>query len=98
MKRRGFIAGAGSAVLVRPFAAYAQETVPVIGYRSGRSYAVEAPRRQLFLKAIEKAGFEVGRNIAIEYHHSQGRGPRHGSADQPPFRGAKRRVRRQARC
>jgi len=72
MRRREFISGFGSAALVCPFAARAQQTMSVIGYLSGRSFAVEAPLREPFLKSLEEAGFEVGRNIAIEYRHSQG--------------------------
>ena len=73
MRRRDFLSALSGAAAAWPLAARAQQTVPVIGYLSGRSVAVEAPLREPFLKSLEEAGFEVGRNIAIEYRHSQGR-------------------------
>ena len=72
MKRREFITLLGSAA-AWPLAARAQQAVPVIGYFSARSFDAEAPLREPFLKGLEEAGFVVGRNITIEYRHSQGR-------------------------
>jgi len=62
---------AGSVVSAR-----AQTAIPVIGYLSGRSADSEAPLREPFLKALEEAGFVVGRNVTIEYRHAQGRDDR----------------------
>ena len=72
MRRRRFLALIGGAT-AWPFVAHAQHTMPVIGYLSGRSAAAEAPLREPFLKSLEEAGFIVGRNIVVEYRHSQGR-------------------------
>jgi putative ABC transport system substrate-binding protein len=72
MRRREFISVLGSAT-VWPLVARAQTGLPVIGYLSGRSALAEAPLREPFLKALEEGGFIVGRNITIEYRHSQGR-------------------------
>src|SRR5438046_492042 len=72
MRRREFIAGLGGAVACS-FAVSAQQAMPVIGYLSGRSSASEAPLRTPFLKALEEAGFVVGRNVEIEYRFSEGR-------------------------
>jgi putative ABC transport system substrate-binding protein len=47
--------------------------LPVIGYLSARSTSTEAPLREPFLKALEEAGFVIGRNVSIEYRHSEGR-------------------------
>ena len=71
MKRRDFITIVGGAVAAWPLSARAQQ--PVIGYLSNRSAAAEAPLREPFLKSLEEAGFVVGRNIVVEYRHSQGR-------------------------
>ena len=73
MKRREFLSLVGGGVLAWPFGARAQTAIPVIGYLSPRSGPAEAPLREPFLKSLEEAGFEVGRNIAIEYRHSSGR-------------------------
>jgi putative tryptophan/tyrosine transport system substrate-binding protein len=73
MKRREFLSLVGGAVLAWPFGARAQTAIPVIGYLSPRSGPAEAPLREPFLKSLEEAGFEVGRNIAIEYRHSSAR-------------------------
>ena len=63
-------------MLAASFAARAQTTIPVIGYLSGRSADSEAPLREPFLKALEEAGFVVGRNVTIDYRHAQGRDDR----------------------
>ena len=76
MKRRQFIGLLGGGMLAASFAARAQTTIPVIGYLSGRSADSEAPLREPFLKALEEAGFVVGRNVTIEYRHAQGRDDR----------------------
>ena len=72
MKRRTFITLLGGAA-AWPFAARAQQNaMPVVGYFSGRSLEAEAPIRAPFLKALETTGFEVGRNVAIEYRFAEG--------------------------
>jgi putative tryptophan/tyrosine transport system substrate-binding protein len=76
MKRRQFLGLVGGGVLAGPFAAQAQSALPVIGYVSGRSADAEAPLREPFLKALEEAGFVAGRNVTIEYRHTQGRDER----------------------
>lgn len=72
MRRREFISVLGCAALW-PAVARAQTGLPVIGYLSARSAPTEAPMREPFLRALEEAGFVVGRNISIEYRHSEGR-------------------------
>ena len=71
MRRREFISVLGSAA-VWPVVARAQAGLPVIGYLSARSAPAEAPLREPFLKALEEGGFAIGRNVSIEYRHSQG--------------------------
>jgi len=73
VRRRQFITLLGGAA-VWPMAALAQQSVmPVIGYLSARSLDAEGPLRGPFLKALEAAGFFVGRNVAIEYRFADGR-------------------------
>jgi putative tryptophan/tyrosine transport system substrate-binding protein len=71
MRRRRFLSLVGGAV-AWPLVAHTQTAIPVIGYLSARSASAEGPLREPFLKSLEEAGFVVGRNIAIEYRHSQG--------------------------
>src|SRR5690348_5243685 len=72
MRRRDFVTLVGGAA-AWPFASSAQQSVPVVGYLSGRSANSESPLRTPFLKALEDAGFIVGQNIAIDYRFSEGR-------------------------
>ena len=72
MRRREFITVVCGAA-AWPLAARAQHTMPVVGYLSDRSTATEAPLREPFLKSLEEADFVVGRNIVVEYRHTQGR-------------------------
>jgi putative ABC transport system substrate-binding protein len=71
MRRREFISALGSAALW-PMAARAQGEPPVIGYLSARSASTEAPLLEPFLKALEETGFVIGKNVNIEYRHSDG--------------------------
>ena len=72
MQRREFIALVGGAA-AWPLAARAQQpAVPMIGYLSTRSFDAEAPLRVPFLESLEKSGFVVGRNVAIEYRYADG--------------------------
>ena len=71
MQRREFIAVLGSAA-VWPLAARAQQTVPVIGYVSGRSLEYEERLLLSFRKGLEEEGFAAGRNVAVQYRFSDG--------------------------
>jgi putative ABC transport system substrate-binding protein len=59
----------------RPYGRWlrAQGKLPVIGYLSARSASTEAPLREPFLKALAEAGFVIGRDVSVEYRHSDGR-------------------------
>ena len=71
MNRRGFLGSAAVAAAALPFRTVAQPGAPIIGYLSNRSPETEALRAP-FLEALEKAGFVVGRNVAIEYRFAAG--------------------------
>jgi putative ABC transport system substrate-binding protein len=72
MRRRDFIKIIAGSSAAWPLVAQTQTAIPIIGYLSARSVSAEGPLREPFLKSLEEAGFVVGRNIAIEYRHSQG--------------------------
>jgi putative tryptophan/tyrosine transport system substrate-binding protein len=72
MRRREFIAALGGAAAAWPFAASAQQTLPVIGYLNGAS-AAEFPHILAgFHKGLAEAGFTEGRNLRIEYRYAEG--------------------------
>src|SRR5689334_9309104 len=72
MRRRDLLGGVASVAALAPFGAAAQQGVPIIGYLSNRSPEAEASLRGPFLEGLEKAGFVVGRNVAIEYRFAAG--------------------------
>jgi putative ABC transport system substrate-binding protein len=75
MRRRDLLCGALAGAALAPFGAAAQSGLPIIGYFSSRSPETETETtiRAAFLEGLEKAGFVVGRNVAIEYRFSGGR-------------------------
>ena len=73
MRRREF-AKLVAATALWPIGAQAQQRpMPMIGYLSIRSAEAETPLRTGFIEGLEKAGFVVGRNVAIEYQFTEGR-------------------------
>jgi ABC-type uncharacterized transport system substrate-binding protein len=72
MRRREFIALAGTALTALPFAAPAQQPLPVIGYLSSASGAIPNERVGVFVKALKAAGFEDDRNVTIQYRFAEG--------------------------
>jgi ABC-type uncharacterized transport system substrate-binding protein len=68
MRRRDFIKSIGSAAVMWPLAAHAQQpAMPVIGFLDTRS--VETTREQVaaFKRGLAETGYVEGRNVAIEY-------------------------------
>ena len=51
----------------------ALEHLSVSEARSRFGDQTETPLREPILKSLEEAGFVVGRNIVVDYRHSQGR-------------------------
>jgi ABC-type uncharacterized transport system substrate-binding protein len=73
MRRREFIALLGRATAAWPFAARAQQPMPVIGLLSSLSPEGGKPNLAAFcLKALADAGYVEGQNVQIEYRWANG--------------------------
>ena len=79
MKRRAFIAGLGGTAIspfVRPLAAHAQQTMPVVGYLRSTSLAPFEGLGVALREGLKEAGFVEGRNLAIESRYADNRADR----------------------
>ena len=72
MRRREFITRLSGAAAVRPLAAGAQQTQPVIGFSGQSTPAVESERAAAFLKRLRELGWIEGRTISIVYAWGEG--------------------------
>jgi putative ABC transport system substrate-binding protein len=76
LRRRDFIAGLGGAA-AWPLAARAQQrSTPVLAYLSGRSAKSDQPMLNAFHGGLKELGYEVGRNLAVEYRFADGQSDR----------------------
>src|SRR6516162_890507 len=71
MRRREYVCLVGGAI-AWPRAAWAQPSVPVVGYLSSRSVEAEAALRTPLLKTLADAGFVAGKNVLVEYRFADG--------------------------
>lgn len=77
MDRRRFLAVSGGFALAAPSAVRAQpERMPRIGYLGGESAELYQPRLRAFLLGLAEAGYEDGRNVAVEYRWAEGHNDR----------------------
>ena len=67
MRRRDVIKGMAGSVAAWPFAARAQQQMPVIGWLFRLSAQTGQPQLTAFRKALGTEGFVEGQNVQIEY-------------------------------
>jgi len=72
MRRREFIASLGGAVTALPFAASAQQRMPLVGFLNSASPDTYRFNADSFREGLSKAGFVDGRNVRIEERWARG--------------------------
>ncbi len=73
MNRRELMLVLSGAALTWPLARRAQQkTTPVVGFLGGTNSTGWAPYVTVFLRGLSEAGYDGGRNVAIEYRWAEG--------------------------
>jgi putative tryptophan/tyrosine transport system substrate-binding protein len=73
MRRRTFIEGIAVLATTWPLTAHAQQpAMPVIGFLGAGSPSKKDPERMSFFCGLAENGWVEGRNVTIEYRHSEG--------------------------
>jgi putative tryptophan/tyrosine transport system substrate-binding protein len=72
LRRRDFIAFLGGSAAAWPFAAGAQQPMPVIGFLGSDSPDEYTDRLRAFHEGLGETGFIDGKNVAIEYRWAEG--------------------------
>ena len=77
MRRRDFLGVLSGAAVAWPFAAPAQQAMPVIGFLNGQSLdAASAPLQRGFLQGLKDTGYVEGENVTIEYRWAENQADR----------------------
>jgi putative tryptophan/tyrosine transport system substrate-binding protein len=78
IRRRDFIAAAGSTAVAWPLAARAQQPakLPTIGYFGTATASVMGPWTATFVQRLRELGWIEGRTVAIQYRWAEGRAER----------------------
>ena len=73
MRRRHFLGALGAASACWPFAAHAQQSMPIIGFLNGGSAAGYAPMVAAVRQGLQEAGYIEGQNVTIEFGWAEGK-------------------------
>jgi putative tryptophan/tyrosine transport system substrate-binding protein len=73
VRRREFITLLGGAAAAWPFAAWAQQALPVIGYMSSQSPEARVDLLVGFRQGLKEAGLVEGENVVVEYRWAESR-------------------------
>lgn len=76
VRRRELLKSLVGATALPLAAADAQQRTPVIGYLGSGSPELFAARLNAFRQGLSKAGYDEGRNVAIEYRWAEGNNDR----------------------
>ena len=77
MRRRDFIKVVAGSAVAWPLAVRAQQTpMPVVGFVNSTSPQSYARQLAAFLEGLREAGYEEGRNVAVEYRWAEGKNER----------------------